>query len=90
MGDALSQLNQQYLCTIENRIAEFYDRKIAESQFDIITRALINIKEYCLRPGKRIRPVLVVAGYAAYANNQKISDAVIDVAAAVEIFHSFL
>jgi len=81
---------EKYLGKIENKISSYYDGKINQSQFDVITDALTDVKEYCLRPGKRIRPLLVVAGYTGYSGIEDVPDSVIDVAAAIEIFHSYL
>ncbi len=46
------------------------------------------IQEFVLSPGKRVRPILLIAGYNNYVD--KVPPYVIKVAAALELFHAFL
>jgi geranylgeranyl diphosphate synthase, type I len=88
--NSFMELSARYLPLIEKKIASVYESKIKLARFPVISESLDMVGEYCLRPGKRIRPILVIAGFLGYSKADDVPESVIDVAAAVEIFHSFL
>ncbi len=50
-----------------------------------------SIKEYSLRKGKRIRPILFVLSYIGYSDSQKeISQSIYNVSTAIEFLHNFM
>jgi geranylgeranyl diphosphate synthase type I len=48
------------------------------------------LSRYCTRPGKRIRPLLVILGYLGYGGRSSKLSEIIRFAAAVELMHSML
>lgn len=81
---------QETVPETDRLISDFYDRKLKDADGTFMKPLFEDIREYCLRPGKRIRPVLVMAGYNGYRKGRKNPESVLPLAAAVEMMHSFL
>ena len=75
---------------INTELNLFFSRKLRQaSNLDISAQNIIrNSREFNLRGGKRIRPILVVMGYKLFKNNN--ADQVIKAALAIELMESFL
>ena len=54
------------------------------------TEALGEVRSYALRPAKRLRPALVVAGYALARADEEVPEGLWRFAAALELLHTFL
>lgn len=52
--------------------------------------AFDQVREYVLRPGKRVRPALVVTGYSLVRPGEAVPQGVYDFAAALELLHAFM
>ena len=90
MGDGMTQIMERYCPAVDGAVARYFDGKIASEKNAFISGNIPLLREYCLRPGKRIRPLLVLAAYEGYSGSYA-SGAVIDVAASAEVMHaSFL
>ncbi|MBU0979550.1 MAG: polyprenyl synthetase family protein [Nanoarchaeota archaeon] len=77
-------LNQAIQKEIEDRLNKFFQEiEIPESSKGIYK----NLQEFVLRPGKRIRPYLVMTGFRLFSNADPAP--VLDIAAAVELMHSY-
>lgn len=87
MGDGMKTMMDRYCPAVDGAIVRYFDRKIESEKNGFIRESLPLLKEYCLRPGKRIRPLLVLAAYEGYAGSPA-SGGVIDAAAAAEIMHA--
>ncbi|MGL4369346.1 MAG: polyprenyl synthetase family protein [Spirochaetota bacterium] len=86
----LSELSRVYVPEIDRAISRYYESHPA-SEIDFVRTGESVLKEYCLRPGKRLRPLLVVAVYLGYSGEKTVPEGVFDVAAAAEVIHaSFL
>jgi len=86
----MKELVSLYKDKIDNRLRIFLDKRISHSSniSESAKEIMRSIKEFNLRGGKRIRPILVVLGYKAVGG--KNEKAVIDAALAVELMESFL
>ena len=75
---------------INERLETFFREKEALPRkfTEINSRTIDFIRDFTLSPGKRVRPVLVIAGYLTREEN--VPNSVLDVATAVEMFHAFL
>ena len=75
---------------IDKAIASFLDDKIKEaSQVSEASKLLMqNIKEFSLRKGKRIRPLMVVYGFKCFS--QEKEEEIIKVSIASELLHDYL
>lgn len=52
--------------------------------------AFEQVREYVLRPGKRVRPALVVTGWSLARPGEPVPQGVFDFAAALELLHAFM
>ena len=79
-----------YQDSINTELNLFFSRKLRQtSNLDSSSRDLVNkCREFNLRGGKRIRPILVIMGYKLLKD--KCSDQVTKAALAVELMESFL
>ena len=85
-----SQYLSEYRPRIESTIGSYFLARAEDSGMPLIGELYRMLAGYCLRPGKRVRPLLVIAAYRGYAPDADVSDGVISCATAVELFHSFL
>ncbi len=88
--ECFGNFSQGFLPRIDSFIKNYYDEKISSSQDDYARELYGVIAEYCLRDGKRIRPLLLLASYIGYRRFFKKTDEVLKLAAVVELMHSFL
>jgi len=81
---------KHYLPKIEEELRIFLDKEIINASFvDARAKQIIQqIKEYSLRPGKRIRPILIIFGYKAFNGNNE--NEIIKASISIELIHSFL
>lgn len=63
---------------------------INENPINNLEKILIELKNFCLRPGKRIRPLLVIWGYLTFGGKNKYLNEIIKLAALIEIMHAAL
>ena len=86
----LKEFMAQWVPEINKRLEEFFKEKepMARNYGEINQKAFQFMKEMTLSGGKRIRPVLLIAGYLS--QGKEPDEGVFDVATAVELFHNFL
>lgn len=76
---------------VDARIENFYREKLASASMDFMREIYADLREYCLRDGKRIRPLILLASYLGFSPRGKKSlRGVIGVGAALELMHAFL
>lgn len=75
---------------IDRFITDFFEKKISLSEADFMKEMYAAISEFCLRDGKRVRPLLLLNSYRGYRRGIGVSGGIIGLASAVEIMHSFL
>ena len=75
---------------IDTVISEYYENKIRETPSGMERELYSELCGYCTRPGKRVRPLLVLLSFYGYAPFYAKRRRVHDIAAAVEMMHSFL
>jgi geranylgeranyl diphosphate synthase type I len=86
----MKEMVDRYIPEVDRSVASYFDAKTAFEKTAFISNNLRHLKEYCLRPGKRIRPLLVISAYEAYSG-KNADNGVVDVAASAEVCHaSFL
>ncbi len=80
---------------VETRLKDFFDEASARS-FDGLfgtrpdSNLLDEVRELTLRGGKRVRAALLIQGASLFNPKAAESEAVVDAAAALEIFHAYL
>ena len=68
------------------RVDQLEEQYLDESSLTGVWEAL---KDYLLRPGKRLRPLMLVSGYALFSEEEPTGP-VFSVASATELFHAFV
>lgn len=74
---------------IEAALAELLqvDDEPADARWDA---AMEQVREYVLRPGKRVRPALVVTGWSLVRPGEPVPSGVYEFAASLELLHAFM
>ena len=77
---------------IDNSLVIFMDRVKKDYRFQLVNPALYNsIREFSLRKGKRIRPLLLILSYLGYCkNNKRISTSLYNASTCIEMLHIFM
>jgi len=70
--------------------AFFMSRKERLSFGDFFEVLQARLEEYTTRPAKRIRPIMLVASYSVFGGNSISRKALLDVAVALELLHTFV
>lgn len=79
-----------YSPRVDRSIGKFFSRRI-ESADDELARELYQaLSEYCLRRGKRIRPLFLIMAHKGYARTGGGAEWVIALSGALELMHSML
>ncbi len=88
--DTFRAFSHEYVPLIDRFIDDYFSEKSAGAGLPFMGEMYSDIKKYCLRDGKRIRPLLLLNAYNGYTKGFRKTAEVIKLGAAVEIMHSFL
>lgn len=80
----------KYAHEIDQYIGRFFSEKIRFADSPFISDFYSLLNEYCLRTGKRIRPLLLIISYLGYTEARMGLREIIRIASTLEIMHSFL
>lgn len=85
-----SRFQEDFISRLDSLVDVFLEERIrhADEQFMVDGYALV--REYCRRPGKRIRPLLVMLSYMGYGGKKKRIPDVMKAGGSVELMHAFL
>jgi len=77
---------------IDRSLATFMDRVKKDYKFHLVNPVLYDaIREFTLRKGKRIRPLLLILSYMGYSGkNKKISTSLYNASTCIELLHNFM
>ncbi|HLF17604.1 MAG TPA: polyprenyl synthetase family protein [Candidatus Omnitrophota bacterium] len=77
---------------IDKSLVHFMDRIKKEYKLHLANPILYrSIREYCLRDGKRIRPLLLILSYLGYCpNGRKVSPSLYNASTCIELLHNFM
>ena len=77
---------------IDESLAEFLEITKVEYKLHLVNPILFeSIKEFCLREGKRIRPLLLILSYIGYTpKKKKITKAIYHASTCIELLHNFM
>ena len=77
---------------IENSIASFMTQIKKEYKLHLVNPVLYeSIREYSLRKGKRLRPLLLILTYQGYSpKNKPLSKALFNASTCIELLHNFM
>ncbi|MCL1864985.1 MAG: polyprenyl synthetase family protein [Spirochaetes bacterium] len=88
--DILRDFSGEIIPDIDAFINGFFDEKIFSADLDFMKEILQFLKEYCIRDGKRIRPLLLLNSYNGYRIGFKKRHEIIKLGAVIEMMHSLL
>jgi len=88
--DIFRYFSHEHIPLIDKFIADYFNAKAADAALPFMKEMYADIKEYCLRDGKRIRPLLLINAYDGYKKGFLKTAEIVKLGAAVEIMHSFL
>ncbi len=88
--DIFRHFSGKHVPVIDGLITGFFDGKVASADADFMKEMYSAISEFCLRDGKRIRPLLLINSFNGYRRGFGSIDEIIKLATAVELMHSFL
>jgi len=77
---------------IDKSLVNFMDRIKRDYKLHLFNPVLYkSIREFCLRDGKRIRPLLLILSYLGYSKNrQKINTTLFNASTCIELLHNFM
>ena len=85
-----NKFSQTYIPKIDQSMEEFFKNKIYNAEYQFIKDLYSDLKEFCLRRGKRLRPLILLISYLGYNKRRKNLQDIIRIASVLEIMHSFL
>jgi len=88
--DIFREFSSEYVPQINRFIGDYFTGKSGTAELPFMKEMYSNIREYCLRDGKRIRPLLLINAYNGYRKGFRKTGEMLKLGAAVEIMHSFL
>jgi len=77
---------------IDQSLERFMDRIKKDYKLHLVNPILYHsIREYCLREGKRIRPLLLILSYLGYCpSNKKVTPSLYNASTCIELLHNFM
>ena len=85
-------MSEKIIKQIDKSLEKVLNNIKKEYDLDIVDPILFSsIKEFVLRKGKRIRPMLLIYSYSGYQkNNKQAPSAIIDLSTCIEFLHNFM
>lgn len=88
--EAFNGFSEAFTAEIDAFLDEYFTHKIEESELQFMAESYRDLREYCLREGKRVRPLIVLLSYLGYRGSRRRIGEIIKIASALELMHSFL
>ncbi len=88
--DGFLNFSKEYVPLIDGCISSFYKSKVKNAAFPFMKHYYRDLAAYSSRPGKRVRPLVMLASYSGYKKGKSDMEEAVKLAAAVELMHSFL
>ena len=80
------QILKKYRLIVDNELGIFFDKKIEDANDEFLRYSYGCLREFVLRPGKRIRPIATITAYNAIKENDEKK--IYPVSIAPELFHA--
>ncbi len=87
---AFERFSETFITEIDKFLDGYFIQKMSESEFQFIEESYRDLREYCLRGGKRVRPLIVLLSYLGYKGKKNKINEIVKIASALELMHSFL
>ncbi len=89
-NNSFQGFGNKYIPQIDSCIKNFFSNKIKNSESGFFCEFYNDLKSFCLREGKRIRPLLLIASYLGYSKGAKGIAEIVKISSSLEIMHSML
>lgn len=89
MKNPFAAFSDRHVPLIDRVIKKHFDGKVRASR-GLLRAINADLGEYCLRDGKRVRPLLLLLGYRGYCREGARPGEMAKLAASLELMHSFL
>lgn len=86
--DVFKNFSITYSPMIDRTIKEFFKNKKENAEYPFIAELYLSLEEFCLRDGKRIRPLLLLISYFGYCQGKKNDEGILLIASILEMIHS--
>ncbi|OHD64264.1 MAG: hypothetical protein A2176_01295 [Spirochaetes bacterium RBG_13_51_14] len=87
--DRFKAFSREYIPLIDSSMRDFFQTKMKSAEHPVISEMYGLLEEFCVREGKRIRPLVLLISCFGYGGGRKHREAIL-IASVLEIFHSFL
>ncbi len=84
------EFSAKHIPEIDGYMRAFFRAKRESAPSPFMSKCYGEIEEYCLRKGKRVRPLLLMLAHEGYSRRVKGGREIVKLAAVLEIMHSFL
>ena len=84
------EFSSENIPRVDECITSFIDKKIHHAAQPFMAEMYQVLREYIMRDGKRLRPLVLLLSYHGYGNKRTIPDSIIRMSSVLEIMHSFL
>lgn len=81
---------EKYSPRIDLSIEKYFAGKKKDAEHPFMGDIWSDLAEYCLRPGKRVRPLVLIAAYLGYGGGASALREIVAIASSLELMHSFL
>ncbi|MDY6969526.1 MAG: polyprenyl synthetase family protein [Spirochaetota bacterium] len=85
-----NDFSKKYIPMIDQSIKDFFKNKKDNAEYPFIKDFYCDLEEFCLRKGKRLRPLVLLIAYQSYYRGEGITPDIIKLASILEIMHSML
>lgn len=83
----ITQIRQQ----IDKNLALFMEKVKKDYKLHLVSPLLYeSLREFSLRPGKRIRPLLLILSYKGYTTESKTNPSLYNASTCIELLHNFM
>jgi geranylgeranyl diphosphate synthase type I len=90
MINEFSIYSEAIVPSIDGIISDYYAEKIRTAPYPFMSEMYGDLSSYCLRSGKRVRPMLLLVSYDGYRKGKNDMGELVKLAASLEMMHSFL
>lgn len=84
------EFSTKFIEEINTYIKDYFKNKKNSTEYNFVKEFIDDLEEYNLRPGKRIRSLLLILTYYGYSEQNDFNEDIVKIASVIELMHSFL
>ena len=85
-----NDFSNKYIPMIDQSIEDFFENKKDNADYPFMKDFYCDLEEFCLRDGKRLRPLILLIAYQGYNRGKKNIKDIVRLSSILEIMHSML